>query len=183
MRREEITFWDYLLLPSERLIERGVHPRDVVRQRFEATGHVRALDAVWAPTFGCWGGVEDLDEIGRRASRTREQAREHAKGAGLRAASRHLRRTHAELAVLLWCDRSHSPEESCRRFGVLPGERRLLTAAAQVMIETAGGIEVVLSSTMGEIEAEFAQLAVPLRPPAHLVAPASHRLLAMEAPL
>lgn len=180
MRNEEITFWEFLLLPSERLAERGVPARDVARRRFEVTGHVRALDRAWAPTFGCWGGVEDLDEIARRAGRTREQAREHAKGAGLRAASRRLRRTHAELALLLWCDRAGTPQESCTKLGVLPGERRLLAAAAQVMIEAAGGIGVVLAWTIGELEAEFARLSVSLRPPAHLLVSSGHHLISME---
>jgi len=170
MTAAAIGFWQLLLLSSRQLVELGVPVRDVPRRRFEMTGHVRALHPIWAPAFDCWGAVDDLDTIAMRTGKTASQVREHAKNAALRYATSKTRRSHAQLAILLWTDRARSPAESCKRFGVLAGQRRLLCAAAQELIDRQrGGIETVLGWDAPQLEKNFARLGVDLRPPPRLL--------------
>ncbi|MBZ0121179.1 MAG: hypothetical protein K8H88_29560 [Sandaracinaceae bacterium] len=160
------TFWDFLARSTDELVAMGVVRARVVDERFAATGHVRPISWPWIKTFGSWGGVEPVDVIADRAGVEIPQVRDYTKGRGLKHATRHVHRSHAELAVALWCDRTRSPEESCRRLGVFPGERRLLCAAAQVLIDNIdGGIEVILRWPLRELDARFADLNVRLTPP------------------
>lgn len=161
------TFWDFLARSSDELIAMGAPRRDVVDRRFAATGHVRPICPRWFSSYGGWGGVLDVDELAERVGVERQVVIDYAKAKGLRYATRACRRTHGELAILLWVDRARSPEESCKFFGVYPVERRVLCAAAQVLIDEADdGIDTVLRWTLAELDRRFAKLKVMLRPPA-----------------
>lgn len=161
------TFWDFVARSTDEIVAMGVARSRVVELRFAATGHLRPIAWPWIKTFGCWGGVEPVDVIAERAGVEIAQVRDYAKGRGLKHATRLVQRSHAELAFALWCDRRCRPEESCRRFGVFPGERRLLCAAAQVLIDaTDGGVEAILRWPLRELQARFTELGVKLTPPA-----------------
>jgi len=167
----DLAFWSWLLFPSSKLVEIGVDARDVVRCRFEATGHVRRAPVVWAEAFFSWGSVESADEIALKTGHTAEQVRQYARDAGLRTATRTRRRTHAELAIALWCDRARTPRESCVHFGVPPGARRILCSAAQELVDTAeGGVKEVLGWQVTQLEQRFAALRLDLQPPRHVLA-------------
>jgi hypothetical protein len=163
---KSVGFFELLLWPTTRLVEHGVAASAVARLRFEETGHVRPLDPAWAPTFGWWGGVADVDELAALSGKSADRVRAYAKERGLRFAHKKLRRTHAELAMGLWCDRTSPAVESCRRFGVLPGERRVLCAAAQILVDvTPGGIRAVSAWPLCHLEARFAKLELRMQPP------------------
>ena len=67
---------------------------------------------------------------------------------------------------MLWCDRDRRPAESCERFGCYPGERRILTATAQVLIDgVEGGVGTVTGWTLAELDRKFEELNVVMRPP------------------
>lgn len=164
------TFWDVISRSSDELATMGIARSQIVEQRFAMTGHVRPIGWPWIKTFGSWGATEPVDVIADRAGVEVPQVREYAKARGLRYATRNLRRTHAELAIALWCDRPRGAAESCVRFGVYAGERRILCAAAQILIDgTKGGIETILRWRAGELHARFAELAVRLHPPANVL--------------
>ena len=165
-----LTFWDYLALSTDELVARGVPKRAVVDRRFAATGHTRPIGARWLRSFGGWGGVLDLDELADRVGVERQVVKDYAKAKGLRWATRERRRTHAQLAIQLWCDRHRPPDESSLRFGIYPGERRILCAAAQVLIDTTeGGIANLLRWPLRDLEARFAELRVDVSPPSTLL--------------
>ena len=173
---KDVTFFEWLILPSSCLVERGIPAARVTTSRFEETGHRRPLDPSWAATFGAWGGVATPDELAERAGKSVERVRQYAKETRLRFANKNLRRTHAELAVALWCDRGSPPQESCRRHGVWPAERRILCAAAQILVDrTDGGIASILRWDLRKLEARFAQLNLEMRPPQELLRRARHR--------
>lgn len=160
------TFWDFLSLDTDALVGLGVPRRAVVDRRFAATGHVRPISPRWLPTFGGWGGVLDVDELAERAGVERQVVIDYAKAKGLRYATRERRCTHAELAIRLWRDHRRDPAQSCRRFGVYPGERRILCAAAQVLIDdTEGGFETILRWRLPDLDARFADLGLRITPP------------------
>ena len=164
------TFWEFLTLSTDELVARGIPPRDVVDRRFAATGHVRPIGPRWLPTFGGWGSVLSADELADRVGTERQVVIDYAKAKGLRVATRERRWTHAELAIRLWCDRGNSPEASCLRFGVYPGERRILCAAAQVLVDaTDGGFARMLGWSQGHLDARFAELGVSIQPPASIL--------------
>lgn len=164
------TFWDFLARSTDELVAMGVVRSRVAMERFAATGHVRPISWPWIKTFGCWGGVETVDEIADRAGVEIRQVRDYAKGRDLKHATRNVHRSHAELAVALWCDRGRTPEESCHRFGVFAGERRLLCAGAQVLIETTdGGIASILRWPLRELDARFEELQLRLVPPPRIL--------------
>lgn len=166
------TFWDFLSRPNDELVAMGVSRRDIVARRFTATGHVRPIESKWIASVGMWGRTHSLDEIAERVGVERAAVKDYAKASGLRVATRSCRRTHAELAILLWADRAHSPEESSETFGVYPAERRVLCAAAQVLIDgVEGGIETVMRWKLPELDARFEALNINLRPPPHLLPP------------
>jgi hypothetical protein len=167
----EITFWEWLLLPTPELVLRGVPLARVTPSRLEQTGHRRPMDLSWAPTFGSWGRVSDAEALAAQAGKSVERVKQYAKERGLRFANRNMRRTHAELAIALWCDRGSLPRDSCRRFGVLPGERRILCSAAQLLADaTEGGITAVLKWPMLKLKAQFSVLKLEMQPPAALLA-------------
>jgi hypothetical protein len=166
----QVGFFELLCWPNHRVVEHGVAASAVTKIRFEETGHRRPLDPTWAPTFGRWGGVANVDELADLSGRTAERVRGYAKESGLRFAHKNLRRTHAELAIALWCDRSAPARDSCRRFGVWPGERRVLCAAAQILVDvTPGGIASVLKWPLVQLEARFAKLELRMQPPAEVL--------------
>ena len=172
----EITFWEWLLLPTAELVLRGVPLAHVTALRFEHTSHRRPLDPSWAPSFGSWGRVADAESLARQVGKSVERVKQYAKDTGLRIANRNGTRTHAELAIALWCDRPSSPQESCRKFGVLLGERRILCSAAQLLVDaTEGGIENVLKWPTSKLEAQFAVLKLEMRPPMDVLRRARHR--------
>lgn len=164
-------FWEYLLFPSSLLVECGVSSDAVADLRFAETGHVRPAPATWAEAYFYWGGVSTAAQIAEMTEHETAQARQYAKDAGLRYATRDRQRTHAELAVLLWCDRRRSPVASCRRFGVPPGARRVLCSAMQVITET-NGVKEVLEWKLSKLELEFSALSLELTPPRGVVAAA-----------
>ncbi len=164
-----VGFLELLLWPTKRLAEQGLVSGSMSRLRFEETGPLRALDPSWAPAFGLWGGVATVDDIAERTGKSVESVRRYAKDTGLRYAHKKLQRTHAELAVLLWCDRSRPPRDSCRHFGVWPGERRVLCAAGQLLVDAVGGIECVLKWNPRELEARFTRLDLRMEPPLALM--------------
>jgi hypothetical protein len=171
MRTSELGFWEWLLCSSSKLVELGVPREAVVDMRFEATGHLRAAPVTWAHAYFSWGGVETVARIGEITQHTPEQVRQYAKDAGLRFATRSRRRTHAELAVLLWCDRFRSPRESCAEHGVPPGARRILCSAMQVLVDSAdGGVKEVLGWEFTRLEQQFADLRLDLQPPRSVLA-------------
>lgn len=173
---KDVTFFEWLILPSSCLVERGIPAARVATSRFEETGHRRPLDPSWAATFGAWGGVTTPDELADLAGKPVERVRQYAKESGLRFANRNLRRTHAELAIGLWCGRSGPARESCRRFGVWPAERRILCAAAQILVDlTEGGIAPILRWDPRKLEVRFAQLNLAMRPPQEVLRRARHR--------
>ncbi len=166
----KLTFWDFLARCTDELVAMGVARSRVVEERFAATGHVRPISWPWIKTFGSWGGVEPVDVIADRAGVEIPQVRDYAKGRGLKHATRNVHRSQAELAIALWCDRARGNEESCRRLGVFPGERRLLCAAAQVLIDNIDGeIETILRWPLRELDARFAELDLRLTPPPSLL--------------
>jgi hypothetical protein len=110
----------------------------VRRQRLAITGQSRTLDERWHAAFGSWGGVRPLDEIAFRVGLEKSVVRDHAKGMNLRTATRRHRRTHAELAVLLYADHTAPVAESCARHGVLRAERALLVGHLQALLDTHG---------------------------------------------
>lgn len=166
------TFWDLLSRPSDELIAMGVPRRDVVARRFTATGHVRPIESKWIASMFMWGRTHALDEIAERVGVDQMVVKDYAKASGLRVATRSCRRTHAELAMLLWADRARSPAESSEAFGVYPAERRVLCAAAQVLIDRVeGGIETVMGWKLPVLDARFEALEINLRPPPHLLPP------------
>lgn len=171
MRPSELGFWEWLLCSSSKLVELGVPCEAVVDLRFEATGHLRAAPVTWAYAYFAWGGVESVARIGEMTQHTSEQVRQYAKDAGLRFATRSRRRTHAELALVLWCDRHRSPRESCAEHGVPPGARRILCSAMQVLVDSAGGgVKEVLGWDLTKLEQQFADLRLDLRPPRSVLA-------------
>jgi len=67
-----VTWWDWLLCPSQLLKERGLDPEHRVRY----TGHRRPLSSRWAQTIGMWCRAEASDiirlvEQGHTATETR----------------------------------------------------------------------------------------------------------------
>jgi hypothetical protein len=167
---KSVGFFQLLCWPTSRLVELGVAASAVTQLRFEETGHSRPLDPAWAPTFGWWGGVVGVDELAELSGKSAGRVRAYAKERGLRFAHKKLRRTHAELAMGLWSDRISPAAESCRRFGVLPGERRALCAAAQIIVDvTPGGITSVLKWPLHQLEARFAKLELRMQPPAEVL--------------
>lgn len=166
----QVGFFELLCWPTSRLVEHGVAASAASRLRFEETGHAHPLDPSWAPTFGSWGGVAEVEELAKLSGRTVERVRAYAKERGLRYAHKKLRRTHAELAIALWCDRASPAAESCRRFGVWPAERRVLCAAAQIIVDvTPGGIAAVLKWPLHQLEARFVKLELRMQPPAEVL--------------
>ena len=161
-----VGFYELLCWPTRRLVEHGIAAGAVTKLRFQETGHTRPLDPSWAPTFGSWGGVGDVETLAQLAGKPVERVRAYAKETGLRFAHRNLRRTRAELAVALWCDRT-SPQEACRKFGVWPGERRILCSAAQLLVDASSDRFTSISKLpMHELERRFAALKLELKPPA-----------------
>lgn len=155
------TFWEFLMLSTDDLVTLGVPHDRVVEERFAATGHVRPISAQWIKSFGCWGGVLDVDELADKVRVERQVAIDYAKARGLRFATRRRRVTHGQLALELWCDRGRNPSESCRRFGVYPAERRLLCSVAQVLVDTEdGGFEEVLRWSLRDLDRAFSELCV-----------------------
>jgi hypothetical protein len=170
-KSDAIGFWAWLLYPSTTLVALGIHPRDVVPLRFEATGHQRPVPVEWAEACFSWGGVETSGEIALKTGHTKAQVQQHAHDAGLRFATQKRRRTHAELALMLWCDRGRSPRESCKRFGVPAGARRVLCAAMQELVDkTNGDVKEVLEWPVTRLEFEFAALRLDLQPPPSILA-------------
>ncbi len=161
-----VGFYELLCWPTARLVEHGIAAGAVTKLRFQETGHLRPLDPHWAHTFGSWGGVVGVETLAQLAGKPVERVRAYARERGLRFAHRALQRTHAQLAVGLWCDR-RTPEEACRTFGVWPGERRILCAAAQLLVDaTSGGIAAVLKWPTPQLEKRFAVLDLRMSPPA-----------------
>ena len=162
-----VGFYELLCWPTRRLVEHGIAAGAVTKLRFQETGHTRPLDPSWAPTFGSWGGVVGVETLAQLAGKPVERVRAYAKETGLRFANRGLHRTHGELAIALWCARGSSPQESCRKFGVWPGERRILCSAAQLLVDsTADGFASISKLPMHELETRFAALKLELKPPA-----------------
>lgn len=153
------TFWELLTTPAAVLAARwGVPVAEVRRLRRATTGCSKPLGETWAPAFGCWGGVQPLAEIAARTGQHHSVVRDHAKGMHLRAASAHVRRTHAELAVLLYVDRRRPAAESCRAYGVLPAERHLLCTYLETLLRDLRLVVAgVLRFTPERLEAEWAR--------------------------
>lgn len=164
------TFWEHLLLPTPELVAMGVPLSNVVAERFAATGHTRAFSPEWAPTFGGWGRMATLSELAARAEKEVSEVRSYAKTRGLKYAPDDFTLTPAELAMRLWADRGRRPDLALRAFGVLPGERRILCAVAQVLVDsTDGGFHEMLEWKSEELERRFAKLNLSMQPPPELL--------------
>lgn len=150
---------EYLSLSTHELVARGVAAREVTRRRQAMTGHRRAFSEKWIRAIGGWGGVLTLDEIAQRVGVDAAEARDYAKGLKLRAATRERRRSQAELAVLLWCDRHRPAHESCRAYGVLQVERVMYCTALQYLLDETGiDIEVLLMWSIDELRDRWREL-------------------------
>jgi hypothetical protein len=142
---------DMISLSTDELVERGVPRAEVTARRHAMTGHRRALSPKWLRAVGGWGGVLSHAEIASRVGVETAVARDYAKGMNLRAATRR-RRSQAELAVSLWCDRSRPSGVSCLSHGVLPVERVLYCASFEFLLDEAGvGIESALHWSIAEL--------------------------------
>lgn len=181
------TFWRLLTTPAAVLAaDWGVSVAEVRRMRRVTTGCTKPIGETWAPAFGCWGGVQPLAEVARRTGTSHGAVRDYAKGMGLRLASSHVKRTHAELAVLLYVDRRRPAAESCRAYGVLPAERHLLCTYLETLLRDARlVVSAVLLWSPERLEQEWAGAGFSMEPPPYAM-PASERydpggLVSMEA--
>lgn len=130
------TLWKLLTVPTQELaLLWNISAAEVRRKRLEYTGSARPLSEPWCYALGRWGGVQSIAEIATRVGLPRPIVRDYAKGKKLRAASQSRRRTHAELAVLLYAEHERRPQDSCRDHGVLLVERHLLCTYLEQLLE------------------------------------------------
>lgn len=130
------TLWKLLTVPTQELaLLWNISAAEVRRKRLEYTGSARPLSEPWCYALGRWGGVQSIAEIAARLGLPPHIVRDYAKGKKLRAASPSRRRTHAELAVLLYAEHERRPQDSCRDHGVLLVERHLLCTYLEQLLE------------------------------------------------
>lgn len=150
---------DMISMSTDDLVAHGVPRAEVAALRQSMTGHRRPLSPKWLRAVGGWGGVLTLQEIAARVGVETAVVRDYSKGMGLRAATQQKRRSQAELAVLLWCDRHCPSGASCVSHGVLPVERVLHCVALQYLLDDAGiGIGEVLAWTIAELRDHWTAL-------------------------
>lgn len=166
----KIETWDLLTMRTEALAYMWNTTESEVRaRRLAHTGHGHVLSAKWAITIGSWGRVRSAAEIEELTAGeiSRAEIRDYAKGMNLRTASKTARRTQAELAVLLWCDRGRvDSRTACRAHGVMQVERSLLCANLQQLLNDAEvGIVELLGWRPDKLEAEWKKRHLEVSPP------------------
>jgi hypothetical protein len=172
---EDLTFHHWLCWPTSRLLKYGIPRGDISRLRHAHTAHRVPLHPRWAPAFGLWGAVADVEEIAARTAATADEVRRYAKDRALRIATRRTtRRTPAELAWMAWTARHQPFADTARRLGVLPGELLLHRAMGQLLVDLAGGPAHTAPWTAADREHHFTRLRVSMEVPAHLLHRAPH---------
>lgn len=162
------TLWKLLTVPTQDLAKLwNISAAEVRRQRLAYTGSARPLSEPWCYALGRWGGVQSIAEIANHLGLPLRIVRDYAKGKKLRAASPTRRRTHAELAVLLYAEHQRRPQYSCREHGVLLVERHLLcTYLEQLLTREKVRFQTLLRWTPERLEEAWRKGSYSFDPPA-----------------
>lgn len=155
----------YATLKNDDLVAAGVVATEATSLRERFTGHRVRIGPLWAPTIGWWGGVRTLGEIADHVGRPAEQVKSYAKARRIRYATRNLRRTPAQLAVLALATQPAPARDAGPYLGIYPAEVCLYRAA---MIELMTHFEVpyldVLRWTSAELEQRWSTAGLSILP-------------------
>lgn len=160
-----MTWYELLTSNDTELRRQGVEDPSWVRQA--TTGHRRAMTPGWVRAVGSWGGVATLRQIAEVTEREFLEVRDYARAMGLRARTRNLARTPAQLAVLAYAS-TESATIAARTLGCLPVEVALGRCAVQTLLDLHGlRFGELIACEPADVEAWWAEaeLDLRLRPP------------------